>query len=540
MIASSQIRPVARAPSFISDLSRDPANRTEFPFATSPNYSNNSGFGDTSTLRDSALSSSSSNKSGQSGDIQDVFVEQFSDLATDKDAFHAMLQDAFGDNYDTQAGEAIRQQTLAGDFSWIPEIRFVDEGVLGGAQGAYDSTNDRILIRAGLQNTALGSAVLTEEVGHALDNRLNTSDTAGDEGQLFRVLLSGETPSAEQREAMLLDNDHGTIVVDGEKVAVEFWGFNPFKWFVDEVIEPSVEFVVEEIIEPVVDFVTEEIIDPINDHVVQPIIDFGESLIDITVDIFTFPIELGQVVFGGIEEFVSALGNGDWSAAGQAIVDTFVDSFHAAGGQITDTLVLSLHAVVNLVESSAGLIEERPLSQDELNYLRPIFGNSIDYSQVTVQSGGLKQLLNMRANVVGNDIFMPEDLFLDGGPVLTSDGLETLGHEMGHIWQFQTQGPEYIHEALADQHNDGSSGVGSGEAYDWLAVADEGVSFNDMGPEAQAELASFIGQIIDPNTGQLNGNLANGELQKIFGANYWMPPATWAIVNDAHTTLLNG
>ena len=110
----------------------------------------------------------------------------------------------------------------------------------------------------------------------------------------------------------------------------------------------------------------------------------------------------------------------------------------------------------------------------------------------------------------------------------------------GHIWQFQTQGPEYIHDALVDQHNDGSSGVGSGEAYDWLDVADEGVSFNNMGPEAEAELASFIGQIIDPNTRQLNGNLANGKLQKIFGANYRMPLATRTIVNDAHTTLLNG
>ncbi len=170
---------------------------------------------------------------------------------------------------------------------------------------------------------------MTEEVGHALDTRLNTSDTAGDEGELLQMLVSDQRPSTEQRQEMLLDNDHGSIVVDGEEVAVEY------SWWSDNITRPWNDNVVD----PVVDFVKDEIIEPVNEHVVQPIIDFGESVIDITVDIFTFPVELGQVVFGGIDEFVSALGDGDWSAAGQAIVDTFV-LFHAAGGQITDTLVV--------------------------------------------------------------------------------------------------------------------------------------------------------------------------------------------------------
>ncbi|ASJ74847.1 hypothetical protein [Granulosicoccus antarcticus] len=548
MIVNSQTRPVARAPSFSSDSSNEsdkPANLAEDRSVIRPVPSSNRGFGDTSALRDSVLSKSLSNESRPSGDLQNDFVEQFSNLATDKEAFHATLQDVFGDNHDTQAGEAIRQQALAGDFSWMPEVRFVDAAVLEGAQGAYDSTNDRILISADLKGTTQGAAVLTEEVGHALDNRLNTSDTAGDEGELFQMLLSGKAPSTEQRQAMLVDNDHGSIVVDGEEVAVEFFSFNPFRpleSILDEIIpdDPVQEFIQEEIIDPVEDFIEDEIIEPIDEHIVQPVIDLGESIIDITVDIFTSPVELGQVAFAGIDDFVSALGDGDWSAAGQAIVDNFVDSFHAANGQLTDTLVMSLHMAVNLVESTAGIIEERPLSQNEIDYLRPIFGNSIDYSEVTVQSGGVKELLNMRANVVGNDIFMSEDDFADGGPGLTDAGLVTLGHEMGHIWQFQTQGPEYIHTALADQENHGSQGVGTGEAYDWLHVADQGVSFSDMGPERQAELASFIGQIIHKSTGQLNGDMANKELRKIFGNDYWMPAETWALVNEAHTILLDG
>ncbi len=61
-----------------------------------------------------------------------------------------------------------------------------------------------------------------------------------------------------------------------------------------------------------------------------------------------------------------------------------------------------------------------------------------------------------------------------------------------------------------------------------------------MGPESQAELASFIGQIIHPRTGQLSGDRANKELRKIFGNDYWMTAKTWEIVNDAHATLLAG
>ncbi len=133
MIANSQIRAVARAPSVIRDLSKESAksaNLTGVSSAIIPIHLNNRGFGDTSTLRDSVLSSRSSNEVMQSGDIHGVFVEQFSDLASDKEAFHAMLQDVFGDNHDAQAGEAIRQQALAGDFNWMPDIKFVDAAVL--------------------------------------------------------------------------------------------------------------------------------------------------------------------------------------------------------------------------------------------------------------------------------------------------------------------------------------------------------------------------------------------------------------------------
>lgn len=63
---------------------------------------------------------------------------------------------------------------------------------------------------------------LTEEVGHAIDSRVNTSDTAGDEGELFAKLVSGETLNADQIQAIRSENDHGTIEIDGESVEVEY------------------------------------------------------------------------------------------------------------------------------------------------------------------------------------------------------------------------------------------------------------------------------------------------------------------------------
>ncbi|WP_157736218.1 hypothetical protein [Granulosicoccus antarcticus] len=480
-------------------------------------------------MRDSVLASGSEkNTNPGTDDVQSVFKEQFSSLASDKEAFHSTLRDAFGDNYDVGAAETIRQQTLTGDFSWMPSIEYVSADVLGDGIGAYDSANDRILLNNDFKGSTQLANIFTEEVGHALDARLNTSDTAGDEGELFQMLVAGNNPDATRRQEMLNDNDHGNVVVNGEAVEVEF-GWNPFK--------DVAEFVQDEIIDPI----KEHIVEPVVEHVVKPILDLGSSVIDIATDVIKFPFELGQIFFSGLGDAGSALFSGDFSGAWNALTTTAGDMFEASAAQVVDTGVMSLHAAVNFIESVTGQIEERSLSQAEINYLRPIYGDSIDYSAVTVQSGGIKESLDMRANVVGNDIFMPESAFEADGVTLTEDGLETLGHEMGHIWQFQNRGPDYISSAILSQHSHGSEGVGTGEGYDWLAVADEGVHFNDMNPESQAELASFIGQSIDPITGEVSEDLLEKAIAKELKIDsYDISSEALAIVMEAHDILRAG
>ena len=163
-----------------------------------------------------------------------------SELASNPEKFHAAMEKSFGDTYDKAKAEEIRQQVLDGDFSWMPEIVVVDESVLtdqsgqqgaGQGLGAYSKDNDTIYISRQLLTADPDRAanILTEEVGHGLDTRLNTSDAAGDEGNIFSRIVSGENITDAQLADLKSENDSGTIIVDGKEVEVEFFFKKLFK-----------------------------------------------------------------------------------------------------------------------------------------------------------------------------------------------------------------------------------------------------------------------------------------------------------------------
>ncbi len=98
-------------------------------------------------------------------------------------------------------------------------------GAMAGAMGAYASStgtiylNQEWLMRASREQVL---AVLTEELGHHLDTLLNTSDTPGDEGELFAAFLTGTGAISEaRRQALLAENDQGSAWVGGRELAVE-------------------------------------------------------------------------------------------------------------------------------------------------------------------------------------------------------------------------------------------------------------------------------------------------------------------------------
>lgn len=197
-------------------------------------------------LRDQALSGAAAVDHAIATDsdglqaAKSAMMNTLSNLASDPKAFHEAMEKAFGEGYDQAKAETIRQQVLAGDFSWMPEIKEVDESVLadqsgtqgaGSALGAYSAENDTIYISSQLleSDPSKAAQILTEEVGHSLDARLNTSDAAGDEGDIFARIAGGEEISDSELASLKSENDSGTIMVDGKLVEVEYGFFSKIK-----------------------------------------------------------------------------------------------------------------------------------------------------------------------------------------------------------------------------------------------------------------------------------------------------------------------
>lgn len=126
--------------------------------------------------------------------------------------------------------QAIQNALLNQTFSI--DVSLLTDAQMQGAQGAYaqarEGQAERIYINADWINQGVRadwlSKVLLEEVGHALDVRLNgTVDSLGDEGQRFAIAA---TAQADKLDAVLqnkgVDDDHGLLSVDGHDVDVEF------------------------------------------------------------------------------------------------------------------------------------------------------------------------------------------------------------------------------------------------------------------------------------------------------------------------------
>jgi Ca2+-binding RTX toxin-like protein len=121
----------------------------------------------------------------------------------------------------------IRQQWLSGDFSLIPDIRILANGELGTANGAYAADLDEILVSADFlgrhqDDPVAVAGLLLEELGHKIDRVLNGNvDSPGDEGAIFRSLVTGQTVSDEILAGLRAKDDRSVIVLDDKAVEIE-------------------------------------------------------------------------------------------------------------------------------------------------------------------------------------------------------------------------------------------------------------------------------------------------------------------------------
>ncbi|HCA95036.1 MAG TPA: hypothetical protein DEP38_10315, partial [Cyanobacteria bacterium UBA9226] len=131
---------------------------------------------------------------------------------------------AFGDNYDGQVAELLWQSFAQGDLSELPDIQVISSDILGNANGAYAEEIDTIFLSDEFvksHNTQEIAGVLTEEIGHYIDGRINTVDAAGDEGDIFSRLVGGESLSSAELALLKEEDDSAVIFFNGQEVAIE-------------------------------------------------------------------------------------------------------------------------------------------------------------------------------------------------------------------------------------------------------------------------------------------------------------------------------
>lgn len=492
----------------------------------------------------------------QSGaEVMERFAAHFGSKAEDKRAFHSLMKKVYGSGYDAKQAEAFRQKALAGDFSWMPPVRYLDNNTLGGAYGAYDQQAGVVYLNKNLlADPDLALEVYAEEFGHFLDTKLNQTDTAGDEGELFRRLLGGEQLSAKQIREIRSENDHGVIVVDGREVAVEFW--NPFK-AVAKVAKKATKAVGK-----VVKKATKAVKNA-GKAVGKAAKSMGKAVAHVGKGI----VKGTESFFGGLGEgvggFFNNLFKGRVGDAFGALTRGFEKAFLDAPGQVLAGLLDGAHALVraptfllgplgrplrkmldrvggvgkNLVMgvygAATGVVRNvnesvsifmrgvgklfrgdfggfgdmakaswkafvqtpadalllvggrlissiqtligleppgRKLRPDEIAILRQVYGDSIDYDAIVIKEGdaGLFST-NDRPFAHGNTIYMK-------GRTITP---EILVHEVGHVWQYQNGGSDYMTEALWSQQ--------FGHGYAWEDSVPQ-TPWEDLEPEQQSEL----------------------------------------------------
>jgi Peptidase family M23/FG-GAP-like repeat len=157
--------------------------------------------------------------------------EALQNFAADPD-FADKISLVFGDNWNREVVQELQQDWLLGDFSDIPEVRILSADVLSAANGAYSSETDTIylsrdFLMENAANPAAVADVLLEEYGHAIDAKINTVDSDGDEGEILASVVQGEVLSDGELLALKVEDDAGVITLDGEEIAIEQAKFKP-------------------------------------------------------------------------------------------------------------------------------------------------------------------------------------------------------------------------------------------------------------------------------------------------------------------------
>ncbi|MDJ0843582.1 MAG: Calx-beta domain-containing protein, partial [Crocosphaera sp.] len=140
------------------------------------------------------------------------------------DGFWDTISIAFGTNYDVTKITEIRTQWQNQEFSQLPEIEVISDGILGNFRGGYAANSNQIYLADSFVETDSSEAILTvllEEIGHFIDTEVNEVDTAGDEGELFSGLVREYDFSESELTRIQAENDLNYVWFGNNLVALE-------------------------------------------------------------------------------------------------------------------------------------------------------------------------------------------------------------------------------------------------------------------------------------------------------------------------------
>jgi Ca2+-binding RTX toxin-like protein len=136
--------------------------------------------------------------------------------------FDISLQKIFG-----VAGEdtvLLKRAWLTGNFSTLPNLEIIPSSQINNARGAFAAATNTLYLSEELIKTAdlnAITAVFLEEYGHYLDSILNYQDTAGDEGEYFAAVVTGEDLSPWDIARLQTENDQVVVTLAGQAVVIE-------------------------------------------------------------------------------------------------------------------------------------------------------------------------------------------------------------------------------------------------------------------------------------------------------------------------------
>jgi hypothetical protein len=105
----------------------------------------------------------------------------------------------------------------------LPAIEVRSDADLAGALGAFSGQTQKVYLSESWVkgDSSQLEAVLIEEFGHYFDFRFNTTDTPGDEGELFSNVVRGVNLSNSELRRIQNEDDHAVISLDGQLISVE-------------------------------------------------------------------------------------------------------------------------------------------------------------------------------------------------------------------------------------------------------------------------------------------------------------------------------